>query len=197
MPRWPKDAEASLRASVLALACEQPIGAISVAQLSQRAGITRDTFYRYASRPVDVLARALAADLPTLAELVRAMGSGPADDPVRPAGGAILAHVERNREIYRRALRPHLDPELRDVLVHRIEEMLARYLDVHRHVLPALGSGMLTERERYRFIVFTAAGVVGAIEDWVSQEEPEPVERMLDLLFAVAAPWWRPLTGGA
>jgi AcrR family transcriptional regulator len=175
----------------LALATEAPIHDISVAALCQRAGVTRDTFYRYASRPIDVLARAMEQDLPAIDELL-AMTALPATmSQLEPPGRAVLEHVERNRQIYRHALHPYLDSALRDVLATRINSLLAGYLTANTDSLPAIGGSAPSAAEIRRLAIFTSSGIVGAIEDWLAQDEAESLERMLTLLFTAAAPWWR------
>src|SRR6516164_2195358 len=67
---WTRGAGRRLLDAVRVLAAERPIHQISVAALCHRAGLTRDTFYRYAARPVDVLARAMDDDLPSAEALL-------------------------------------------------------------------------------------------------------------------------------
>jgi AcrR family transcriptional regulator len=178
--------------AVRALACKHPIYDISVAALCQQAGLTRDTFYRYASRPIDVLARAMDEDLPAPEELLSLLQRSKAASSLEAPGRIVLEHVARNRAIYRRALHPHLDSALREVLIGRIEALLTGFLQVNPESVPAIGGAHPTTSEARRLAVFTAAGIVGAIEDWLAQDQPESLDRMLELLFTAAAPWWRP-----
>jgi AcrR family transcriptional regulator len=192
-----KTASRRLIEAVRALAGGHPIHDISVAALCQQAGLTRDTFYRYAARPIDVLARAMDEDLPAACDLLSLMeqpafaGSASALSPLEVPGRAILEHVDRNRAIYRQALHPHLDSALREVLIGRIEALLTGYLQLNHESVPAIGDEQPTAAETRRLAVFTAAGIVGAIEDWLAQDQPESLDRMLELLFTAAAPWWR------
>jgi AcrR family transcriptional regulator len=192
-PQRAKIAGKRLIEAVRALAGKHPIHDISVAALCQQAGLTRDTFYRYASRPIDVLARAMDEDLPATAELLSLLQQrNGAVGSLEVPGRSILEHVDRNRAIYRRALHPHLDSALREVLIGRIEALLAGYLRSNPESVPAIGGEPPTALEARRLAVFTAAGIVGAIEDWLAQDQPESLDRMLELLFTAAAPWWRP-----
>jgi len=188
---WTRGAGRRLLDAVRVLAAERPIHQISVAALCHRAGLTRDTFYRYAARPVDVLARAMDDDLPSAEALLALIAPPPAANPLEAAGRAVLEHTDRNKAIYQHALHPHLDSALREVLIGRLETLLLGYLQANPESVPTIGDTTPSAAETRRLAVFTAAGTVGAIENWLAQERPEPVDRMLTLLFSAAAPWWR------
>jgi AcrR family transcriptional regulator len=189
--QWSRGAGRRLLDAVRLLAAEWPIHQVSVAALCHRAGLTRDTFYRYAARPVDVLARAMDDDLPSADVLLGLIAPPPAADPLEAPGRAVLEHIDRNKAIYQHALHPHLDSALREVLIGRLETLLSGYLQSNPESVPTIGDTNPTGAETRRLAVFTAAGTVGAIENWLAQDQPEPVDRMLTLLFTAAAPWWR------
>ena len=191
MSPWTRGAGRRLLDAVRVLAAERPIHQISVAALCHRAGLTRDTFYRYAARPVDVLARAMDDDLPSAEALLALIAPPPAANPLEAPGRAVLEHTDRNKAIYQHALHPHLDSALREVLIGRLETLLLGYLQANPESVPTIGDTTPSAAETRRLAVFTAAGTVGAIENWLAQERPEPVDRMLTLLFSAAAPWWR------
>jgi AcrR family transcriptional regulator len=195
--QWSRGAGRRLLDAVRVLAAERSIHHISVATLCQRAGLTRDTFYRYAARPVDVLARAMDDDLPSAEALLASVAPRPAANPLEAPGRAVLEHIDRNKAIYQHALHPHLDSALREVLIGRLEILLLGYLQANPESVPTIGDSKPTAAETRRLAVFTAAGTVGAIENWLAQERPEPVDRMLTLLFSAAAPWWRRPAPGA
>lgn len=183
---------ARLIEAVHVLAAEQPIHDISVAALCQKAGTTRDTFYRYGSRPIDILAMAIDEDLPSAAKLLMALISHSwTANPLRVPGRTVLQHIERNWAVYQHALHPHLDSALREVLVSRFEALLTGYLQTRPEAVPSIGGSPASAPEIRRLAVFTAAGIVGAIEDWINQDQPDPLDRMLALLFTAATPWWQ------
>lgn len=191
MPQWTKGSGARLVQAALTLAALQPIHDVTVAALCQEAGVTRDTFYRYAASPIDVLAQGMSQDIPPVGELVALTDRDAGTSPLEAPGLAVIEHVERNRAIYRNALRPHLDSALREVLFGRINGLLLGYLDAHRDVLPDIDGARPTPTEVRRIAVFTTSGIIGAVEDWVAQRRPDPARHMLALLFVAAAPWWR------
>jgi hypothetical protein len=150
------------------------------------------------ARPLDVLARAMDDDLPTAEGLLALLPQPPATSSLEAPGRAVLEHIDRNRAIYRRALHPDLDSPLREVLIGRLETLLMGYLQAISDSVPTIGETKPTVAETRRLAVFTAAGTLGAIENWLAQDRPEPVDRMLTLLFTAAAPWWRqPARSGA
>jgi AcrR family transcriptional regulator len=189
--RWSRGAGKQLLDAVRTLAAQRPIHDISVAALCLQAAVTRDTFYRYANRPVDVLARAMDDDLPTAQSLLALLPPPPGPSPLEAPGRVVLEHIDRNKAIYQRALHPHLDSALREVLIGRLETLLLGYLQANPDSVPSIGETKPSAAEIRRLAVFTAAGTVGAIENWLAQDRPEPVDRMLTLLFTAAAPWWR------
>jgi hypothetical protein len=109
----------------------------------------------------------------------------------------ILQHVERNLQVYRNALRPHLDSALRDVLLARILDLLSAFVDRCPDVVPWIDGSPPCVVEVRQMVIFTASGIVGAIEQWARQDTGEATgaDRMLSVLFASAASWWHP--GGA
>jgi AcrR family transcriptional regulator len=192
--RWTKGSGARLLQAVVELSTAEPIHEISVAALCQAAGVTRDTFYRYATRPIDVLAEAMSRDLPHTAELVAQLTRAPAANPLEIPGRMILQHVERNLQVYRNALRPHLDSALRDVLIARILDLLAAFVERCPEVVPRIEGSPPCAAEVRQMVIFTASGIVGAIEHWACQDTggATGADRMLSVLFASAASWWHP-----
>lgn len=67
---------------MLQLAAEQSPQSLSVAAVCRVAGVTRDTFYRHAGSPVDLLASALGEEI---AEVVGGTGTCPASPISGPA----------------------------------------------------------------------------------------------------------------
>ena len=57
---------AALAAAVLALAAERGIDALSVTEITARAGVHRSTFYQHASSPLDLVKSTLARELDAL-----------------------------------------------------------------------------------------------------------------------------------
>ena len=189
MDQWRRASGKALLVAALRLSTTKPISEVSVAELCREASVTRDTFYRYAGRPIDVLATALDRDLPELSVSPPASEGG----GVRNMDAAIrtfMDHVSRNRAIYRLASRPHLDSALRDVLQSRVEALLAEHARTHPEILPSITGQQPRPDEVAMLVTFTASGALGAVERWLATDDPVGVDRMIDVISAASAPWW-------
>ncbi|MFJ4107765.1 hypothetical protein [Oerskovia enterophila] len=163
-------AELALRQAVVTVAGETPISLVSVTELCRVAAVTRDTFYRYASSPSELLARVLDDDLTAYAALANRIPEGP------PAGGTMMdlpseelfSHIERFWPQYRRALVTGLPSELRDVLIARIEQVLVTFAVSHPDAVPQELSDIERKTALSMMIRYAASGAVGAIEAWLA-----------------------------
>ena len=109
MARWDPDAEDRLRRAAVDLYLERGFENVSVAEISQRAGLTRRTFFRYFADkrevlfagadqlPIALAAAARAAD-PDLAPLEVALST------LRTVGIAVVELVEHEHSRARRAV---------------------------------------------------------------------------------------------
>jgi len=197
MNRWQTKTGLGLARAVMKLAADKAINEVTVAELCRDAGTTRDTFYRYAASPIEVLAAALNEDLAEFSRSVEAF-KGDArsyESLLMSSARELLEHVKRNQAIYRHALRPHLDSALRDVLISRIETVIIEYLALHPDVPPDVRGIRPNKKELLILAAWQASGSVGVIERWVKDRRSLDIERMLDLIFTASAPWWFGRTG--
>jgi AcrR family transcriptional regulator len=174
------------------VAAETPIDTVSVAELSRRAGITRDTFYRHATGAADLLAavlrdelRALLADFQRNAE---AEGGGRAVFDL--AERALLDHMLEHRAIYRGAMTPRLTPALRDMLVGSIEESLIAILQRHPEIAPDGPDGVDASRRLRMYAAYAASGTIGAIEVWLADDDPATPDDAARTILAASPAWW-------
>ncbi len=118
MSRWEPDAEDRLRQAAVDLYLERGFEKVSVAEISERAGLTRRTFFRYFADKREVLF-AGAEQLPiALAAAVREADSdlAPFDaalDALRSVGIAVVERVEHEHSRARRAV-IRSSPELQE-----------------------------------------------------------------------------------
>jgi AcrR family transcriptional regulator len=150
-----------LRAALLAACAEQPLDAVSVADVVRRAGVGRATFYLH----YEDLDR-LAVD--ACAEIVRAAVDAlhasdtwdPADPP--PALGELLASVADHAGLYRGLLRPGGGGPLGEVL-HR--ELAARCRsERHRRGLAGDAEDLVATA--------VAATFTGVLAGWLHDQVP-------------------------
>lgn len=181
--------QSALRAAIYELASTRSPTDVSVTELCRAAGVTRETFYRHASSPLQLLADALDAEI---ARLPRAWGKAVAvQDPARlfpDTARAILRHVALHAEVYRAAMQPGLLSPLRTNLEQMMRPTLVEYLQVHPEVIPepvdpsdTAGLGVLAS--------YAASGCVGAIEWWL-KEPVLDLDRGVRLLIAATPAFW-------
>src|SRR5579862_5346490 len=92
--------------AIVELASERPISQITVADLAERAGVTRATFYNHYGSPLELLIQILVADLERahfLEEERRIDGSFSDAQLLRLATAEVADHIDRFKAIYRHA----------------------------------------------------------------------------------------------
>ena len=105
MPRWEPDARERLVAAALHLFSEQGFDDTTVAEIADRAGLTRSTFFRYFPDKRDVL----AAGQETLSRLfVEGISGAPADATPLTAVAAGLERAAGAMRPFNRELAPHM-----------------------------------------------------------------------------------------
>ncbi|MBO0767814.1 MAG: hypothetical protein J2O48_03930 [Solirubrobacterales bacterium] len=167
---------------MLTLAARIPITEISVSAICRQAGLTRDTFYRHADSPVDLLADALAAEIDPLIQQL------PETEGAEDAARAVLRHVHQRAAIYRGAMQPSLAAPVQSNLELSLRRGTELWAQLHPEILPpAFASDEAAKRIA---IAFAAAGAVGAIEEWLRQSD-EDIDRAVELILAAAPEWWR------
>ncbi len=169
-----------LRAAVLTLASAAPIGDVTASAICIEAGVTRDTFYRHADSPVDLLADALAA------EITEAMDVLPSTDAIGDGERALLEHIQRRLAVYQGAMHPLLVAPVRGNLEHAIRSGLELWARLHPGILPAV---FTDDEDAMRIATaYAAAGTVGAIEEWVRRGATD-IDRAVELILAASPEW--------
>jgi len=184
------DAGAKLRAAALELAAERPIGQLSVTELCRAAGVTRDSFYRFAAGPEELLASAIAAeiDAPTPVDLT-GLDLAQVGDVLFGGVRQFLGYVHRRSDVLRLAMAPQLSGPVRAVLVAQLEAGLRHYVRTHPEIVPALDGRALSDDERAMLIAQTANGSIGAIERWLALGMDD-VDHGVRLIAMGSAAWW-------
>ncbi|WP_067670801.1 TetR family transcriptional regulator [Nocardia miyunensis] len=135
MPRWDPRAEERLRAAALELYSEHGYENVTVAQITERAGLTRRTFFRYFTDKRDVLFAGSDRLAPALAEAVQS-----AEDALSPFEALLAGFVT-----------------IGDLLAERVSATAAQRRAIVRN------SPELRERERTKFAV-VADSLADALE---------------------------------
>lgn len=170
-----------LRTAVISLATDAPIAEITASAICQEAGVTRDTFYRHADRPLDLLADALGA------EIDEAMTVLPQTDTIGDGERALLEHVQRRAAVYRGTMHPLLAAPVRSNLEQSIRGGLELWARLHPDIVPAV---FVDDKSAMQMaIAYAAAGTVGAIEEWLRSGDMD-IERAVEVILAASPEWW-------
>ena len=183
-PRIVRTTEACQRA-VVELASQSPVSQITVAELADRAGVTRATFYNHFGSPLEVLLQVLMNDLERahrLEEARRAEGGETPAQMLRLTIADIADHIERFQAVYQLALRDAVDTAVYAALVrHFTDYALAFIARSDNPDVPEANHQVIAE--------FVANGFAGAIKAWLG-DDAVAKEGLVDAAFACAPSWW-------
>lgn len=183
-PRYARSQRA-LRDAALTLAAAAPLQSISVSEVCRAAGITRDTFYRHAPSPVELVAVTLGDGL---AEAIGRHDPLSGLEAFRAAERSLLQHVADHVDVYRNAMEPQLLAPLRANLERTIHATLRTHLDQHPQSVPA-GVDAADEGALDIVASYAAAGTVGAVERWI-HTDPLDVDRGVAVIIAASPEFW-------
>ncbi|GMA29155.1 TetR/AcrR family transcriptional regulator [Arenivirga flava] len=157
----------ALQQALLGLVRERELEAVTIADVVERAEVTRSSFYLHYSDKETLLADALdalaeeeGAELPELLELI-------AEPP--QALIAYLRHFDANAEVYRRVLGPHGSAVASDRLHASIEALAAS-------ALAQTGTDAFTDVPLDVAAAGLAGSVVGVLRAWIAREPRPSVE---------------------
>ena len=167
------------------LAAQRPASRITVAELVNRAKVTRATFYNRYNTPLDPLIEVLYADLEhghRIEDERRAQGGYSASELLRLATAKVADHVERFAAVYQHALDDPADSGVYEALVrHFSDYTLAVMARGERPGLPDANHQVIAR--------FMAHGFVGAIRTWLSDPSVTK-DDLVDAAVACAPAWW-------
>ncbi|MFD4611348.1 TetR/AcrR family transcriptional regulator [Streptomyces sp. NPDC058440] len=166
------------------LASERPVSQISVAELADRAGVTRATFYNRYSTRLDLLIHVLYADLNRGHRLEEewAQRGYSAAELHRLTTAEVGDHVERFRAVYRLSLDDPADSGVYEALVrHFSDYALAFMARSNRSEFP--------DANRHLIAQFMANGFAGAIKAWLNDPSITK-DDMVEAAVACAPAWW-------
>jgi AcrR family transcriptional regulator len=170
----------------VALASEQPISQVTVANLAVRAKVTRATFYNHYASPLELLIEVLLADLQRahlLEEERRADGDLSAPEMLRLSILDVADHIERFEAIYRQAVYDPADGGVYEALVRHFDDYAVRFIARCTHPdLPDTNHHVIAQ--------FVAHGFAGAIKAWLSDNSVTKGD-LVDAAVACAPVWWR------
>jgi AcrR family transcriptional regulator len=180
--------EQALTQAIMQLATQRPVSQITVAELAERAGVTRATFYNRYSSPLELLIQVLYADLERghrREDERRAEGAYPPEQMLRLATAEVADHVERFRDVYRQALHDPADRGVYEALAHHFADYALAFIARCTHPdLPAANHRIIAQ--------FLAHGFAGAINAWLADDSAAAVTKadLVEATVACAPAWW-------
>ncbi|RLP78027.1 TetR/AcrR family transcriptional regulator [Mycetocola tolaasinivorans] len=178
---------AALDDAIIALASAEPLGGLTVSQITAAAGINRATFYRHAESPTDLLARVLSEDL----DQIRADDW---DRRTERANGSLLGligesveqvadHVERFALVYRHAFAEPTSGAARYVLINHFTESCERLLATgDSGLVPPIPPALISR--------FLAYGFTGAVDAWTAEGSTISRAEFVAGVHALFPAWW-------
>jgi AcrR family transcriptional regulator len=167
------------------LASERPISQITVADLAERAKVTRATFYNHYASPLDLLIRVLLADLERAhvhEEERRAEGSLSAEEMLRLSIVDVADHIERFEAVYRRSVHDPADGGVYEALVRHFTDYAVAFIARCTHPdLPDTNHNVVAQ--------FVAHGFAGAIKSWL-RDNSVTKRDLVDAAAGCAPVWW-------
>lgn len=166
----------SLQEALFELARERGLDEISVADIAERAGVNRSSFYQHYSDKDTLLADAIdavveeaGAEIPVLAEI----------SPEPPAIlVAYLHHVEENAAVYARVFGEHGSPIALGRLRDRVQSIVIDAVaHSHKEAFDDIPSDVLAAG--------LSGSVLGVLGVWLQRDPRPPVETAVQWLWKV------------
>ena len=183
-PRVVRTAHACEEA-IVELASEQPISHITVADLAERARVTRATFYNHYASPLELLIQVLLGDLEQAhrdEEGRRADGALSAAEMLRLSIVDVADHIERFKAVYQQAVHDPADGGVYEALVRHFADYALAFIARCTHPgLPGANHRVIAQ--------FVAHGFAGSIKAWLSDSSLAKGE-LVDAAAACAPVWW-------
>jgi AcrR family transcriptional regulator len=171
--------------AIVELTLERPISQVTIADLADRAGVTRATFYNHYASPLELLVQVLLADLERahrLEEERRAEGSYSPAKMLRLSIIDVADHIERFKPVYRHAAHTPADGGVYEALVCHFTDYAVAFIAQCTHpCLPDANHDVIAR--------FVAYGFAGAIKAWLTDNSVTKAD-LVDAAVACAPVWW-------
>jgi AcrR family transcriptional regulator len=183
-PRIVRTAQAC-EVAILELSSERPISQVTIADLADRAGVTRATFYNHYASLLELLIQVLFADLERVHRLEderRTEGGRTAAEMLRLSIADVADHIERFKPVYQHALHDPADGGVYEALVRHFTDYAVGFIARCTH--PELADVNHDVIAR-----FVANGFAGAIKAWLSDHSVTKAD-LVEAAVACAPVWW-------
>jgi AcrR family transcriptional regulator len=184
-PRIVRTAQACAVA-IVELASQRPISQVTIADLADRAGVTRATFYNHYSSPLQLLIQVLVADLDRVHRLEderRTDGGLAPAELLRLSIADVADHIDRFKPVYLHAVRDPADGGVYEALVRHFTDYAVAFIARCTHPdLPDANRDVMAQ--------FVAQGFAGAIKAWLGDPSVTKAD-LVDAAMACAPVWWK------
>jgi AcrR family transcriptional regulator len=171
--------------AIVDLASERPISQVTIADLADRAGVTRATFYNHYASPLELLIRVLVADLERVHRLEderRIEGGRTAAEMLRLSIADVADHIERFKPVYLHAVHDPADGGVYEALVRHFTDYAVAFIARSTHPdLPEANHNVVAQ--------FVAHGFAGAIKAWLGDYSVTKGD-LVEAAVACAPVWW-------
>ncbi|MFI1360247.1 TetR/AcrR family transcriptional regulator [Streptomyces sp. NPDC020898] len=172
---------AALQGALIQLVEEQELGQISVADVAERAGVNRTTFYDHYRDVHELAEAACTSTIDTLIASVPALDSTSAESDADPASSlvAFFENLADHAGLYRSLLGPQGSARVIDHIRSRICTTV--------HVAVRVNSGTAPDSVASADIphdvpaAFIAGALLGVATDWLQRDSPRTPNEMAEL----------------
>jgi AcrR family transcriptional regulator len=177
--------------AVYRLSVEKGIDRLTVTEVAAAAGVSRDTFYRHSSDPVELLCSALAEELAESVSAYLAMPViGDSDDSVFLAPAmAVMEHMRAHAAIYRQSPGSKSGARLTALIESAARQVIETHLDNHPEIVPAPLLPM-TDVVRQMSLAYASSGATASFFAWILGDDLDDVRRYAQVVLASGPEWW-------
>jgi len=181
----------ALTDAVYRLAVEKGIDGLTVTEVAAAAAVSRDTFYRHAADPVELLCMALQEELAeTVAGyLAMPVALGSTDSVFLAPAMAVMEHMREHAAIYRQAPGSKSGARLTALIEAAARRVIETHLDNHPEIVPEPLQPM-TDVVRQMSLAYASSGATASFFAWISGDELADVRRYAEVVLASGPEWW-------
>ncbi|GAA4176984.1 TetR/AcrR family transcriptional regulator [Gryllotalpicola koreensis] len=177
--------------AVYRLCVEKGIDHLTVTDVAAEAGVSRDTFYRHAADPVELLCSALQEELADSVSAYLAMPVvGDDDDSVFLApAAAVMEHMRTHTAIYRQAPGSKSGARLTAIIEAAARQVIETHLDNHPEIVPDQLKPM-TDVVRQMSLAYASSGATASFFAWINGDDLADVRHYAQVVLLSGPEWW-------
>ncbi|MEV0147082.1 MULTISPECIES: TetR/AcrR family transcriptional regulator [unclassified Nonomuraea] len=172
--------QAALRRALIDLVQDRDLSRISVADVAERAGVSRSTFYDHFRDVHELADAACTAMIDDLIEAIPNPEAGDVPDTTADTLLTFFAHLAEHARLYRRVLGPEGSARVVDHVRRRAT--VAAHVGAHRSATGDDTPADYPAQTPHDVpAAFTAGALIGVATDWLQRGCPRPPDEMAAL----------------